>query len=474
MDRLKKIGKIIPKNSKDIKNSKIGLGFEKLDRAVFDPQKAYDPVAAAGVKWARIQSGWQRTERKKGVYNFAWLDDIIENLMERGIQPWICLCYGNDLYSPQAKEVFGAVGCPPIFTEEEKSAWNAYVTAIVKHYKGRIKHYEVWNEPDGKWCWKHGINATELGRFTIDTAKTVKAADENAEVIGGVICHHELCFMNEAFKTGMGDYIDYVSFHEYTSDETQVFDRVTANKSLARMYNPKLKMIQGESGSQSKRGGHGAVRDLAWTPQRQAKQLARHTIADLISDVELTSYFSTLDMIEALNGTSGDVASYQDYGYFGVLAADFDEQGNSVGTYTEKPSYYALQCISAMFCDNCRHTELPVIFMPEYSPSILEKDCEPFETVSGGFEKDGTYAFVYWKPQNILTSDYLGTVTLEASCLGDEIYLVDIMDGSVYEIPETIMSKDDIGNVKFSHLPIKDTPMVLIFGTNKKCFSEFS
>lgn len=81
---------------------------------------------------------------------------------------------------------------------------------------------------------------------------------------------------------------------------------------------------------------------------------------------------------------------------------------------------------------------------------------------------------MYWKPQNILTSDYIGTVTLEASCLGDEIYLVDIMDGSVYEIPETIMSKDGFGNVKFAHLPIKDTPMALIFGTNKKCFSEFS
>lgn len=120
MDRLKQIGKIIAKNSKEIKNSKIGLGFEKLDRAVFDPQKAYDPVAAAGIKWARIQSGWQRTEREKGVYNFAWLDDIIENLMKRGIQPWICLCYGNDLYSPQAKEVFGAVGCPADFYRGRK------------------------------------------------------------------------------------------------------------------------------------------------------------------------------------------------------------------------------------------------------------------------------------------------------------------------------------------------------------------
>ena len=98
MERLTKTGKIEPKNSKDVVNSKVGLGFEKLDRDVFDPEKAYDRVAELGVKWIRIQSGWQRTEREKGVYNFEWLDKVVDNLISRGLKPWICLCYGNDLY----------------------------------------------------------------------------------------------------------------------------------------------------------------------------------------------------------------------------------------------------------------------------------------------------------------------------------------------------------------------------------------
>ena len=41
MERLIKVGKITPKKSIDITKSKIGLGFEKLDREVFDPEKAY-------------------------------------------------------------------------------------------------------------------------------------------------------------------------------------------------------------------------------------------------------------------------------------------------------------------------------------------------------------------------------------------------------------------------------------------------
>ena len=149
MERLKQVDTIQPKTSKEVQFSKIGIGFEKLDRDVFDPEKAYDKVAELGVKWVRLQSGWQRTEREKGVYDFRWLDKIVDNLLSRGLTPWMCLCYGNDLYDENAKKVFGAVGCPPIFTDEQKAAWNNYVKALTVHFKDRVSYYEVWNEPDG-------------------------------------------------------------------------------------------------------------------------------------------------------------------------------------------------------------------------------------------------------------------------------------------------------------------------------------
>lgn len=42
MEALKKIGKLTPKRSCDIKHSRISLGFEKLDRDVFDPEIKFD------------------------------------------------------------------------------------------------------------------------------------------------------------------------------------------------------------------------------------------------------------------------------------------------------------------------------------------------------------------------------------------------------------------------------------------------
>ena len=86
----------------------------------------------------------------------------------------------------------------------------------------------------------------------------------------------------------------------------------------------------------------------------------RHAIADLITEVEFTSYFSCMDMIEALNGKVGDLSSYLDYGYFGILGADFDENGFASGEYTPKPSYYAYQNVCSIFAEDFEVCDLPL------------------------------------------------------------------------------------------------------------------
>lgn len=464
MEQLKKIGKVTPKSSKEINYSKIGLGFEKLDRDVFDPEKAYDKVAECGVKWARIQSGWQRTEKQKGVYDFAWIDAIVDNFLSRSIQPWICLCYGNPLYTEMAKQVFGAVGCPPIFSDEEKQAWTNYVKAVVERYKNKVTYFEIWNEPDGDWCWKHGANAKELGEFTIATAKAVKEANPEAKTIGGVLCRTNIAFLNSALSTGMGQYLDFISFHEYTHDERRVFEKVDTFRAIAKAYNPNIELIQGESGSQSKSNGHGALRTGAWTEEIQAKQLARHTIADLMTEVHFTSYFSCMDMIEALRGDVNNKASYLDYGYFGVLGASFDENGRSSGEYYKKPSYYTLQNICSIFAEEFKLCTIPAIVKSQYSGRKFDYQPERYELTTGGFEREHGKAFVYWYPSNIMTTSYESSITIEFFTQYNKLQLIDVIDGTIYEIPQSMIEDLGDGVYRISELPVKDTPLMLTFG----------
>lgn len=464
MEQLIEIGKIVPKRSLDIKYSKLGIGFEKLDRNVFDPEKAYDKLALVGVKWVRIQSGWQRTERQKGVYDFEWIDKVVDNLIARGMKPWICLCYGNELYNEEAKEVFGAVGIAPIFNDEQKLGWANYVKATVEHFKGRVDHWEIWNEPDGKWCWKHGVSAREYGLFAVDTAKAIREVSSDAVIIGGAICMiGNLDYVNTALSVGMADVIDAFSFHEYTADETALYKHVPALRALLDSYNPKIKLIQGESGSQSRSDGCGALRGGAWTPARQAKQCLRHAVADLHTGVEFSSYFSCMDMIEALNGTVGDKNSYLDYGYFGILGADFDENGFSSGEYSPKPSYYAYQNLCSVFAEGAEVCELPLLRLNLPSKRMLGNDYGGTLTMHSFKKPNGSYALAFWNPSPLLTTDFESTVSFRTARLPEKISLVDLMDGRIYRLPDECIERNG-GSTAIKNVPVKDYPMLLTFG----------
>ncbi|MBR2372886.1 MAG: beta-galactosidase [Lentisphaeria bacterium] len=465
MERLKKIGNISPVHASEVKKSTLGIGFEKLDRAVFEPEKAYDKVAELGVKWVRIQSGWARTEKAKGVYDFAWLDSIVDNLLQRGLTPWLCLCYGNGIYDEDAAKVFGAVGCPPIKTEEQKKAWHNYVVETVKRYTGKIEWFEVWNEPDGQWCWKHGVSGKEYGNFVIDTAKAVKEANPDAKVIGGVVCCSHPAFLTDMISTGAVNSMDGYSYHGYTSRERDSVLLPRLGKTLCRQIKPDIKFIQGETGTQSRSDGSGALKGMAWTPLKQAKFLSRIILSHLLEGVFINSYFSCIDMIEALNGTVGNKASYLDYGYFGVLGAEFDENGLATGTYTPKPSYRTLQVLASIFREDYEMKELPVRLVSGFSHRTSFMDA-PYETmISQGFVKpNGSSAFVYWQPENMLTTSFESTITIQCAGMTGTPRLVDLLDGSVYEIPESIMQRENDNAITFRNIPVKDSPLLLTFG----------
>ena len=110
---LEKIGKLaVPKSSDLPETSNASIGFEGLDRGLFEPEPCYDKLAATGVKWARVQTMWSRSEKQKGVYDFSVLDGIVDNLTRRGIRPWFTVTFGNTLYMTNCY-TGAAVGCVP-------------------------------------------------------------------------------------------------------------------------------------------------------------------------------------------------------------------------------------------------------------------------------------------------------------------------------------------------------------------------
>jgi len=467
MERLHEIGKIKAYRSDQLTNKRFGIGLEKLDRNVFDPNKTYDAIQNIGVHYVRLQSGWARTERVKGVYDFAWLDEIVDNLIARGLEPWLCLCYGNGLYSESANQYFGCVGVPPIFTDEEKMGWKNYCTAVAKHYRGRIHKYEVWNEPDGKSLWKHGPDGAQYGRFVCDTSVAVKSVDSEAEIIAGSIAKRfSVKWLEDAFSTGMAEHIDALTYHLYQPSERLAPATVTMWRTIAHKYGKHIKIIQGESGCPSSSLGHGAIHSGAWTQERQAKLLLRRQLVDLTTGVEFSSHFTTVDMIEALKGLQSEKASYLDYGYFGVLQAEFDENGCSIGEYKPKLSYYAFQNLCAVFGNGAEQTDLPVMFSdPVYAKRVYGMTENPADLTTVCFRKEnGSTALFYYKPTDLLKESFVGYTSITASMPMDMLRLTDLLTGKVYAIPESMLNVQGSGVFDIIELLVKDYPMMLTFG----------
>ena len=76
---LKRIGTLVPKSVHEVGSSRWTLGCETMDREYsnYDAFKEYLP--ALGIKRIRLQGGWAHTEKDPGIYDFAWLDHIIDD-----------------------------------------------------------------------------------------------------------------------------------------------------------------------------------------------------------------------------------------------------------------------------------------------------------------------------------------------------------------------------------------------------------
>ena len=105
------------------------------------------------------------------------------------------------------------------------------------------------------------------------------------------------------------------------------------------------------------------------------------------------------------------------------------------------------------------------MFHQEECRRVFDRDLSERQIVSGGFRKsNGSSALFFWTPSDLMTTEVEATFTLTTAGLGEDVKLVDLMDGNVYELPESMVENSGEGHLKLINVPIKDYPMALIFG----------
>lgn len=431
------IGSVTARASKEIAASPLSVGFETLDRRMFDPERTYPHLAKLGVKWARVQTGWARTETVKGRYDFAWLDKVVENLLAIGIQPWFCLSYGNSLYTPAPDR--SAVGAVPLNSPEATSAWLAFTEALARRFARRVRHWEIWNEPNISKFWRmKGQRPEDYVKLVQLTVPRIRQQVPDAVIIGGALAGMPSRYLRACLERGLGKLVQKISYHPYRkTPEANYEGEVAAFRRLVATHKPAVKLWQGENGCPSRPGGAGALANLPWTEERQAEWLTRRILGDLRLGVELTSYFHTVDLVN-YNWGAGRSGKTN---YKGLL------RGRD---YSRKPAYFAYQRLCALFDSQTRLGGPPVRVVPDRAQT---------ETVTASFLRGDGPLVAYWCPAD-LTRDFaeqratVGVKTDKAL----ELVLVNPLAGEIHGLAAPGARR---GELILGGLPLRDYPLLL-------------
>jgi hypothetical protein len=440
--KLPELGRLKPRPSKAIAASPLSIGFETLDRRQFDPTRTYAHLGRLGVKWARAQTGWCRCETEKGKYDFRWLDEIADGLLAQGVEPWFSLSYGNRLYTPEAPDA-SAVGFCPMFTPEARQGWAAFVDAIARHFAGRVKKWEIWNEPNGKTFWRpkqpDAAGYVELARFT---APRVRRQIPDATIVGLALAGCDMKYTETALQAGLADCVDRISFHPYGPLPENSERYVARLRELLGPRSAAVRLWQGECGcpSDPKTEGGTDRKGRKWSEHLQCKWLARRILTDLRLDLELTSYFTTVDLTR-YNWGNGPSTHAQSYG---VLRGS---------DYSPKPSYYTYQALCSLLDAQTR-----------LDPK-LEVACDSPKDATfraAGFTRQGRALYAYWSASDLLGAFTPGSVSLRlptpAGASLEQPVLVDPLAQKVYALQPPARSG---AQLVLAGLPLVDYPLIV-------------
>jgi len=422
---LNQIGWIATRHARDIGSSDWSVGCETLDRdqAKFSVYKDY--VGELGAKHARLQSGWAKCEKRKGVYDFAWLDECVYGLNEQGVKPWICLCYGNPIYRSTIQ--LGSSLAPIVQSEEAMAAWLKYVEATVARYKEVVTEWEIWNEPFGQ--------GKDYAIMVLATADLIKRIQPDAAVLVTAITAADRAVMLEALKTSnKPDLVDYWVYHPYTRNPDTSYASVQKMKQQLAAYSPKYKVYQGEVGCPSILEWTHALSHYPWTEYSQAKWNLRRMAGDRVRSIP-SSVFTIIDLKYPNMLQS-----------FGLIRSNLLHE-----FIYKRPTYYAVQHMMSFFDDSVG----PV--------GILEHETDsPRELTIAGFEKAGTSVALLWYSDQVPSDELVWTpvdLTVKGVEFKDPVY-VEMITGKVFELDESAW-KSGGGDTTLRQLPTWDSPMML-------------
>jgi hypothetical protein len=90
--------------------------------------------------------------------------------------------------------------------------WDNWVRLVVTHSAGKVKYWEIWNEPNNEF---YDGTMSQLVTLAQHAYTIIKSIDPSAMVISPPPDFADADFLSEYFAAGGGQYMDIIGFHSY-------------------------------------------------------------------------------------------------------------------------------------------------------------------------------------------------------------------------------------------------------------------
>jgi len=272
-----------------------------IHRALND--NVWPSVPFAFWRWWDCGIGWLALEPEKGQWDFSVADAMLSLAESRGVKVIFTLGGQTPKWAsarPNEQCHYGrGEGCAA--EPNHLSDWAEYVRQVATRYKGRIRHYEIWNEPDAEGTPRFFTGTTEkLVELTRTARAVIKSIDQDARILSPGFSYPNTRKIESFLGAGGAGLIDVLSVHFYVyPPETALAPLASVQSMLNRLGLGQIEIWNTEAGY-FLGGAAGAVAPLAtgWSSKHRfsektgAAMLSRMLVLLASRGVRLSSWYS--------------------------------------------------------------------------------------------------------------------------------------------------------------------------------------
>ena len=187
-------------------------------------KRTLEMVREMGTPWIVEYFPWAYHEPSQGSFDWGHADMVVDHARSQGLIVIARLGFVPEWARPDPDVEATTF---TYLDEDHYEEFADYVYAFVEHFRGRVAHIVIWNEPNISLEWGYRpVDPESYAAMLRATYPRAKAADPNVVVLGGALAPtlapvgdpegmNDLEYLRRMLGAGAGEAMDGLAVHAY-------------------------------------------------------------------------------------------------------------------------------------------------------------------------------------------------------------------------------------------------------------------